>query len=533
MLRLFAFLIVCFSLTVSADRVEPLLRGWVRHQLAPFNNRAPQWTNSSGFTYEQRTKVGCVATALEEIISYHGRDVLLLDTLPGWKTPNYVVDTLFPGTRVAVSDILPRYDEGNYTAQNAEAVALLSQICGTAARMNYGLEASGADPERLIAPLREAFGWKSAVYLDSYKYAPDDWKALLRRELRAGRPVFYTGYTMNIFGHAFVIDGFDESGRFHFNFGFGGAYDEGWFRLDELSVFEHPDDLTPDGIKQGFFCNQTALLLSPDSVDFHLPDTLVRNASDVRVESVRPLMPPVADVFSPFEITLRNTAAQPLTTPFEFFTNLPSDTLIFHQGDYGALFGATIPPGQSVTTTLHCRFKQSGDRIFRVSPDDKAVVFEMPISVLPHQPDDVRYSAPEVRFLNTSTAEISVTLTNLGTGRSGRMLTFCLMPSSLVINDGDHRHYAYAYLSPGESRRFSARFSQLTPGKTHAFALRSPWTIRAQTLFTLPQNPDGVTSPHMSDADINAPTYDLYGRRVQPDRVGGLFIRNGKKLFLQ
>lgn len=526
-LRMLCWALALTFLTTSATRVEPLLKGWVRHQLAPFNRYCPQWFEPNGTTYEQRCKVGCVATALEELISYHGRNVVLRDTLKGWQTPHYTVDDAPKGLTIDVGQILPRYDEGGYSEASIEAVARLSQICGTAAKMNYGLEASGADVAHLIEPLRKAFGWKSVAYLDSYKYAPQKWEELLRNELRAGRPVLYTGYTMNIGGHAFVLDGFDEEGRFHFNFGYGGAYDEGWFRLSELSVFEHLDDLTELGIAQGFFCNQMALLLSPDSVDFQLPDTLSRTGNEIAIDRLHWLATPEVGKFSPLEVTFRNTTTQTLTTPFEIFTNLSTDTLIFRQADYGALYGLTLAPEETRTVTLHCKFKQAGERLLRISPDDVAVIAEVPVHIQEATAAHLTFGAPHVEFLDATTAQFSLTVTNEGEGRSGANVTYCMMPTTDIINEGDYRHYDYLYLQPGESRRIVTTFRHLTPGATQTFVVRSPWKIQQQLIFTTPLV-DGIGMP-TQELDDHTPTYDLSGRRVRESQPASVVIRKGQK----
>lgn len=519
-----------FALTMmaSATHIEPLLKGWVRHQLAPFNRYCPQWTDDNGTTYEQRCQVGCVATALEEIISYHGRPVVLQDTLKGWKTKHYTVEDALPGLTIDVPSILPRYNEGGYSEASLDAVARLSQICGTAAKMNYGLASSGANVAHLIEPLQKAFGWKSVAYLDSYKYAPKDWEELLRNELRAGRPVLYTGYTMNINGHAFVLDGFDKEGRFHFNFGYGGAYDEGWFRLNELSVFEHQDDVTATGIPQGFFCNQMALLLAPDSADFQLPDTLSRTGREIVVERMEWLAQPEAGKFSPLEVTFRNTSHQTLTTPFEIFTNAPSDTLMFQQGDYGALYGLTLAPEEMRTVTIHCKFKTADERLLRFSPDDIIVIAEQPVHVHEASESKLAFGAPHVEFIDATTAQFSFTVTNEGTGRSGESMTFCLMPSTEIIPEGDYRHFEYAYLQPGESRRLVTTFRHLTPGTTQTFAVRCPWTLQQQITFTVP-NVEGIEMPTWK-MDSTLPTYDLSGRRTHGAPAGSILLRKGQKV---
>ena len=58
--------------------VAPLLSA-VRHQLAPYNNLCPYYTADDGTVSPERCVVGCVATALEEVISFHRPVVTLQD----------------------------------------------------------------------------------------------------------------------------------------------------------------------------------------------------------------------------------------------------------------------------------------------------------------------------------------------------------------------------------------------------------------------------------------------------------------------
>ncbi len=524
-------LLVLLALPAWSERTRPLLDGWVRHQLAPFNNACPEWLVTGSLPTGQRTKVGCVATALESILSYHGRPVILADSIVGRTTEHFAVPTLPMGMRIDVTDILPRYEEGGYSERNAEAVAQLSLLCGAMAQMNYGLNESGANVARVVEPLRRVLGWKSVAYLDSYQFSPEAWLELLRSEIRAGRPVLYTGYTMNLKGHAFVLDGYDDDGRFHFNFGYGGAYDSCWYRLDAFNIFEHPDDRTDLGVQQGFFCNQMALLLAPDSVDFHIPDTLVRTGREVVVEDMTLLQPAERGIFTPIRLTLRNTSDRALTTPFELFTNLPTDTLIFRQGDYGALHGATLQAGEQRTFTIHARFDAAGERILRLSPDDSLVIAEQPLTITEPAGSQLVFGTPSMDYdVTTQTATFLIPLRNEGAGRSGDLLTFGLMPTADLIPDGDFRHYAYAYLASGEAQTLRVDFRGITPGSTHTFVVRAPWTIRRSLTFTAA--PSSLSSTIKSTTpDTTEPLYDLSGRRVSPNTQPTIIVRKGEKLL--
>jgi hypothetical protein len=60
----------------------------------------------------------------------------------------------------------------------------------------------------------------------------------MRREIEENCPIFYAGYTADMAGHAFVLDGVDDNNYFHVNWGWGGPYD-GFFLLDNLLLGEY------------------------------------------------------------------------------------------------------------------------------------------------------------------------------------------------------------------------------------------------------------------------------------------------------
>lgn len=91
-------------------------------------------------------------------------------------------------------------------------------------------------------------------------YSTTDWIALLKSELDAGRPMEYAGFGSGG-GHAFVCDGYDAYDYFHFNWGWGGAYD-GYFSIDALD----PAGTGIGGGSGGFNSGHQALIgISPPS----------------------------------------------------------------------------------------------------------------------------------------------------------------------------------------------------------------------------------------------------------------------------
>jgi hypothetical protein len=69
-------------------------------------------------------------------------------------------------------------------------------------------------------------------------YSDEYWNSLMRREIEANCPIFYAGYTTDMAGHAFVLDGVDDNNYFHVNWGWGGPYN-GFFLLDNLLLGEY------------------------------------------------------------------------------------------------------------------------------------------------------------------------------------------------------------------------------------------------------------------------------------------------------
>lgn len=542
-------LLAAYLPVALADHVEPLLGDWVRHQKAPFNRYCPYAINDKGQQTPYQCVVGCVATALESILSYHRQVITLHETLPAWSSKTFATEDIPAGTTVDTRLILADYGDGtaesvgmseeDYEA-SVDAVARLSLMCGMAAQMNWGIEASGADADNLVEPLKTIFGWKTAEYIDSYKYTPRQWRELLKNELRNGRPVLYTGYTMNIDGHAFVIDGFDEQDRFHVNWGYGGYYDENYYDITQLCPFAHTTDTEPLDVQQGFFCNQQALIISPDEIDTSLiADSLHRTGQEIVIERVSIDEAPLTKKFTPVTLTLHNTAEIPLCSPFEIFTNGIGDKDLFKEGDYGALFGVNLEPDERVTLTVHCRFDQKGVRTLHVSPDDVTVMLDKQLNLTPGKAlSDLVFDAVAVDFTPDTegdpgmvNATFSVPVHNTELERSGDKVTYCLM-GNCVVTDGDWRHFDYLYLPASSSATKQVTFKHLKPGDEHLFLIRHEWDIRQSYSFVVPEDtPVGLPSTLVLTPDSETNTYyDFTGRRAA-QASSGILIHNGRKIL--
>ena len=523
--------------TAPGGAVAPLLTT-TRHQEAPYNAQCPYYVYDDGTRSEEHCVVGCVATALEQILTYYRRTYTLQDTLHGWATPYYEVPDVLPGASVDTRLILDNYDAAEASDASLDAVARLSYWMGMAAHMSWGPGASGAVSRRAVEPLLRAFGMGYVHYADSYRYAPSDWTQMLRAELQAGRPVYYAANTMRLNGHAFVVDGYDEEGLFHVNWGYGGNYD-GFFDISILYSAEPAYDRTAYGPENGFISNHEAIFIHPDALTPDLPDTLHRTGEEIRVLDWQLLEEPMTVAYTPMTLTVQNTSDHALTTPLELFTNLPTDTAFIQQGDYVALTTATLEPGETRTLTVHLRFDEGGERTLRLSPDDIHVQDLGPVSIAPYCLPDLRFENLAVSFPADSTAEFTLDVTNgEGAARAGRILTYELGTPDDGGEYGVSSHAHYFYLRAGASMHDVVRFRGLQPGTTYQLRLRCPWTIVQTLEFTLPAA-SGISAPSMDNGQWSmfnpqsSMVFDLQGRRLTSHPMRrGIYIENRKKILI-
>ena len=99
---------VAFSLVSVAQprperAVAPLLKT-IRVQSAPYNCSCPYYNYGDSISSEP-CLVGCVATAIEQLLSYYRYPDALLDSIPGWETENYSLVTVPSGSKIDWDDV--------------------------------------------------------------------------------------------------------------------------------------------------------------------------------------------------------------------------------------------------------------------------------------------------------------------------------------------------------------------------------------------------------------------------------------------
>lgn len=222
--------------TRATNSVEPLLGGRIWNQGAPFNKQCPlisAWTKSV---------TGCVATAMAQIMAYHkypekGTGHIYYTTPTNQLLVNVDLDNEEP---YDWTNMLDSYENsGSYNSTQANAVAQLMFHAGASANMDYTNNVSGTYDINAVGGLINHFKYDDETHIiyRSY-YAPEEWHSILQTELSAGRPIYYSGANRwKRGGHAFVIDGFDEEGLYHVNWGWSGLCN-GYYSLYDLTPEE-------------------------------------------------------------------------------------------------------------------------------------------------------------------------------------------------------------------------------------------------------------------------------------------------------
>ncbi|MPM29824.1 hypothetical protein SDC9_76365 [bioreactor metagenome] len=203
----------------STKAILPFLRSmW--GQDGVYNDMCPEDGNGEAL-------VGCVATAMAQIIYYY--------QFPETGYGSHSYNAYGYGTQ-SVNFAASTY---NYNEMAGDPqfpmpeIAELSYHCGVAVDMSYGYDGSGAYTWDVPDALTTYFRYASANYRSRMSYNSTTWATLMRTNLDLYRPVLYSG-SGSSGGHAFVMDGYEGTNYFHFDWGWDG-YANGYFYLTALN----------------------------------------------------------------------------------------------------------------------------------------------------------------------------------------------------------------------------------------------------------------------------------------------------------
>ena len=218
--------------------IDPLLGDIMWDQGDPYNRKCPSVTQYDQWGYESgkgAAATGCVATALGQIMYHHKWPEVgsgSVSYISKGEDDRLNIDVTFEGTQYQWDKMLPSISSKS-PSEAIEAVSTLLYHVGAGFKSVYGASTGATDVS--IAPaLTKYFGYDKGVrYLLRDYYTASDWNDIIMGELENGRPVAYGGLTKKWEGHYFVLDGIDENGYYHVNWGWSGLQN-GYYLLTLL-----------------------------------------------------------------------------------------------------------------------------------------------------------------------------------------------------------------------------------------------------------------------------------------------------------
>lgn len=206
------------------------------------------------------TPTGCVATAMSQIMRYHQWPQNGI----GWH--KYVHSTY--GTQYANFEAttytwasMPNELTASSTYEEKVAVATLCYHAGVAVNMNYATDGSGAFSRDVLYALTNYFNYDPTT-IQIYTFVPNnqtEWINMVKTEIDAGRPIYYSGSSSASGGHAWVCDGYNDNSELHINWGWGG-YANGYYAASAMK---------PSGTSYDFSeSNDMIIGIKPNQSDF-------------------------------------------------------------------------------------------------------------------------------------------------------------------------------------------------------------------------------------------------------------------------
>ena len=209
--------------------------------------------------------VGCVATAMAQIIRYWGYPLHGFGH-SSYRHSTYGVQAVDFDTVVYDYSLMPDRLGRSSSAEQSDMVSRLCYHCGVTVQMNYQnpshTSGSGAQSSKVPDALRH-FGYTEALFLERAAWNDDSrWRVRIRQEIDARRPIYYSGASAE-YGHAFVLDGYSTQNRFHFNWGWGGQSD-GFYTLNTMQGFTSSNDMIVNIYPSGWEGNLEHFHVSAD-----------------------------------------------------------------------------------------------------------------------------------------------------------------------------------------------------------------------------------------------------------------------------
>ncbi len=253
------------------NAVEPLVTTtW--DQIQYYNNYCP-YNSESELDY--RVPVGCVALTMTNLMNYYRYPSSGVGGV-SYVPRDYDDETgqllyTYPRQTVNFSDHNYNYDAMTNSLNTYQGeFAKLVYHSGVSVQMGYGVDGSGAQSAEALNALKTywKYSLKGALKSISEAATYGAWAIILKSELNAHRPVYYSGNSNQGGGHAWIMDGYIDvdysTTYFHVNWGWSG-YDNGFFLIDNLNTSTTGEYSNDEQIFVDAYPADSLAIVKPDS----------------------------------------------------------------------------------------------------------------------------------------------------------------------------------------------------------------------------------------------------------------------------
>ena len=339
----------------------------------PYNELCPPDAAGPG----GRVYAGCVATAMGMVMKYWNSPVTGVGSNTyyagsyGYQSANF-------GNTTYLWDQMP-----NSISSSNMPIATLLYHLAISVNMNFAPDGSGSNGTYAANAMRNNFRYPSATLSQKSNYSASGWTSLLRAQIDNGTPMYYSGSNQTA-GHAFVLDGYQGTDHFHFNFGWSGSYN-GYYYLNSLN---------------------------PGSNNFNLNQTAITNAIPQNYTIASPriqLVQSQALAGDPFEVRM---TTYPVLTSWDV-TSYSCDLFYDHTNiDYlGFSIDGTISSGGDISVV------ETEPGFLNVTWNRAAALFGggalVKFSFITNEPGEYYFDAIDMRYNNTYLQNVEHLMANV------------------------------------------------------------------------------------------------------------------------
>jgi len=229
-----------FMISRNGGREAPFICTTKWNQNYPYNAMCPEYAGGSGGHFY----AGCVATSMSQVMKRwnhptqgQGSHTYTSQAHPYTSQhpvniPSYTLTANFGATTYDWANMPDKITSSSPQVE-IDAVATLMYHCAVAVDMDWDYDGSGSNSQLASQVISQYFRYTgAAVYQRRANFTAAVWEQKVKEHIDLGWPMSYSGVEEGEpYGHAFVLDGYDDNDMYHFNYGWSGSGD-GWFTFE-------------------------------------------------------------------------------------------------------------------------------------------------------------------------------------------------------------------------------------------------------------------------------------------------------------